>query len=87
MSKCRLQTIQFLNPTVELNNEILYHFDSVFLIPVIETLHYETNITSKLATFENSWGKLNIRSLNSLNILKSAARPGYVEGRLADIVD
>ena len=51
----------------------LYHFDSIFLIPVTvfptrfphrnsEKRHYETNIIPYFATFENSWEKLIIRA-------------------------
>ena len=54
-------------------NYFLYHFDSIFLIPVTvfptrfphrnsEKRHYETNIIPCLATFENSWEKLIIRA-------------------------
>ena len=51
----------------------LYHFDSIFLIPVTvfptrfphrnsEKRHYETNIIPYLGTLENSWEKLIIRA-------------------------
>ena len=51
----------------------MYHFDSVCLIPASvlttyfpyensEKHHHETNTISKLATFENSWGKLIIQA-------------------------
>ena len=55
-------------------NGNLYHFDSIFLIPVtvfttrfphrnLEKRHYETNIIPYFATFENSWEKLIIRAI------------------------
>ena len=57
----------------KLHHLVLYHFDSVFLITVTvfsthfphrnsKNRHYETNIISKLATFEYSLEKLIIRA-------------------------
>ena len=58
---------------MKLAKEGLYHFDSIFLIPVTvfpnrfphrnsKKRYYETNIIPYLATLENSWEKLIIRA-------------------------
>ena len=62
-----------LKQTMSYDKMSLYHFDSIFLIPVtvfptrfphknLKKRHYETNIIPYFATFENSWEKLIIRA-------------------------
>ena len=65
--------VHFYLEVITLNMKDLYHFASIFLIPVTvfptrfphrnsEKCHYETNIIPYFATFENSWEKLIIRA-------------------------